>query len=97
MANADKLWEVVQSLWPVDEKWQTIGQIEALAPKGTAGINNSSSYAFAMLTLLSTFRRNFVVHEDYDAQNSINAEVVIANRNNGFWRHYLNSRIQKTY
>ncbi len=97
MANADKLWEVAQSLWPTGEKWQTIGQIESLVPKGTAGITNASSYAFAMLTMLSTFRRNFLVHEDYDAQNAINDEVVIANRNNGIWRNYLNSKVSKAF
>lgn len=95
MANADNLWEVVQSLWPINAKWQTISQIEALAPKGTAGIDNPSSYAFAMLTLLSTARRNFIIHEDHVTQNAINAEVVIANRNNGIWRLYLNSRVRK--
>lgn len=95
MANADVLWEVVQRFWPNNATWQTISQIESLVPQGTAGINNPSSYTFAMLTLLSTARRNFIVHEDYLAENAINAEVVIANRNNGIWRHYLNSRVRR--
>ena len=95
MPNADKLWNVVQDLWPINSKWQTISQIKDLAPIGTAGINNRSSYDFAMLTMLSTVRRNFVVHEQINAEKKINDEVVKTNRNNGIWRYYLNSRVQK--
>jgi hypothetical protein len=93
--NADKLWTVVQGLWPINSKWQMISQIKDLAPIRTAGIDNRSSYDFAMLTMLSTVRRNFVVHEQINAEKEINDEVVKSNRNNGIWRDYLNSRVRK--
>lgn len=95
MPNADKLWSVVQDSWPINSRWQTISQIKDLAPIGTAGIDNRSSYDFAMLTMLSTVRRNFVVHEHINTEKEINAEVVKTNRNNGIWRYHLNSRVRK--
>jgi hypothetical protein len=95
MPNADKLWDVVQDLWPINSKWQTINEIKELVPIGTAGIDNRSSYDFAMLTMLSTVRRNFFVHEHINTEKEINAEVVKTNRNNGIWRYHLNSRVRK--
>lgn len=96
MSNADKLWDVVQNAWPVDTQWLTIGQVAALAPKGTEDINNHSSYDFAMLTLLSTARRTYVVHQDNAAQEAIDAHVVRANRNNGIWKTYLSSNVRRS-
>ncbi|MGD9365696.1 MAG: hypothetical protein PVH87_08385 [Desulfobacteraceae bacterium] len=93
--NADKLWDVVKDLWPVNSQWQTIDEIKELAPIGTAGIGNRSSYDFAMLTMLSTVRRNYIVHEQINAEKEINDEVVKTNRNNGIWRYHLNSRVRK--
>ena len=93
--NVEKLWDVVKDLWPKNSQWQTIGDIKGLAPIGTAGIDNRSSYDFAMLTMLSTVRRNFVVHEKIITEKEINDEIVKTNRNNGIWRYHLNSRVRK--
>jgi hypothetical protein len=95
MPNADKLWNVVQNAWPVDAQWLTIDQVAALAPKGTEGINNHSSYDFAVLTMLSTARRNYIVHQDSAAQEAIDDHVVRANRNNGIWKRYPASKVRR--
>ena len=97
MANADILWEFISGNWPEESKWTTIDQIESIAPLETAGITKPSSYAFAMLTLLSTVRRDFIIHEDTEAENAINDEIIKTNRNNGIWRHYPKSRVRKKH
>ncbi|MCB2141089.1 hypothetical protein KQH27_00110 [bacterium] len=97
MPNADKLWTVVQSLWPINDEWLTIDEIMGLAPIKTAGINNRSSYDFAMLTMVSTVRRDFIVHENTITESAINDELIKTNRNNGIWRKFLNSRVRKKH
>jgi hypothetical protein len=97
MANADILWEFISNNWPENSEWIKIGQIESIAPLKTAGIINPSSYAFAMLTLLSTVRRDFIIHEDTEAEKAINDEIIKTNRNNAIWRHYPKSRVRKKH
>lgn len=95
MANADLLWKVVSELWPSHSKSLTIAQVVDLVPLGTEGITNRSSYDFAVLTMLSTVRRSFVLHCDQVAKESIDNEVVIVNRNNGIWKLYRNSEVKR--
>jgi hypothetical protein len=95
MANADLLWLEVISKWPEGTDRLKISSIAELAPIGTADISNRSSYDFAMLTLLSTQRRDFIVHDDHAAKQAIDNEVLETNRNNGIWRNYLGSFVRK--
>jgi hypothetical protein len=94
MPNADNLWQFVLGGWPANRQTLTIADVENIAPLGTAGINNRSSYDFAMLTMLSTNRRNYIRHLNLAALEAINAEIILANRNNGIWRHYLEAEIE---
>lgn len=94
MPNADLLWNVIDENWPREQKWITIAQAEMYAPRGTAGVDIRASYDFAMLTMLSD-RRTYIIHDDLEAENAINGEVHIANRNNGIWRQFSESRIRR--
>ena len=96
MANADILWNVTNANWPNETIWLTIGQVIALAPIGTNGINNRSTYDFAILTMLSTVRRNYVIHRNPAAQAAIDGQIVLTNRNNGIWRQWLNAQVRKS-
>ena len=95
VANADRLWGVLQGEWPENEVWLTIEKIQQLIPKGTENIDNYGSYNFAMLTLLSTNHRKFIVYEDKAVEQPINEEVAKTNRNNGIWRHHSNARVKR--
>jgi hypothetical protein len=95
MANADKLWEVLNKLWPSNKEWLTLEEIYQLIPIGTEDIDNLSSYDFAMLTLLSTSRRKFLEHKDELVEAVISDEVVKVNRNNGIWRKHLQAKVKK--
>lgn len=94
MPNADILWQTLSANWPMDRGAITIREAEQIAPQGTGGVTNRSSYDFAMLTLLSN-RRTYIRHLDAGASDSINGEVHIANRNNGIWRHFYESEIER--
>ncbi|MBM3240595.1 hypothetical protein FJZ31_30290 [Candidatus Poribacteria bacterium] len=96
MANADILWNVINANWPNETTWLTIGQVIALAPIGTNDISNRSTYDFAILTMLSTVRRNYVIHRNPAAQAAIDGQIVLTNRNNGIWRQWLNAQVRKT-
>ena len=94
MANADLLWRNLNRDWPADKKCITIGEAVSLIPLGSEHITKSSSYQFAILTLLSC-RRNFVDHKDIFAKNAINSEVKKNNRRNYIWNNFLESEIYK--
>lgn len=88
MANADRLWEIVNSQWPKNIEYLTIRQVTNFVPIGSAEVVNRAAYDFAILTMLSTVRRNFVQYEDKAIEEVVNNEVLTTNRNNGIWRQH---------
>ena len=96
MPNADILWNALSQNWPEKKEWLTIEELTCIIPEGTAGIENRSSYDFAILTLLSTIRRpDYFTHEDPAVEKVINDEVTTTNRNNGIWSGYMRSRVAR--
>lgn len=104
-SKADKLWQLLATRWPETQEWLAIEEVSQLIPfhpgkdrsdpEVHAIAGNRSTYDFCVLTLLSTHRRNYVVHEDLDTETSINFEVVKARRNNGYWRRLSRYKVRR--
>ena len=94
--NADCLWRVIDAAWPPEREWLSLSEVAELAPyrvgpigavrTGGHGIHHKSSYEFAMLTVLCTLRRNYVEHQDPEADRALGDELGLTNRNNGIWK-----------
>ncbi len=104
-SKADKLWRLLATRWPETQEWLAIEEISQLIPFNPgkdrcdpevhAIAGNRSTYDFCVLTLLSTHRRNYVVHEDVDTEMALNFEVVKPRRNNGYWRRLSRFKVRR--
>ena len=45
--------------------------------------------------MLSTVRRNYLIHGNPVVQTAINTEIIKTNRNNGLWKNYMGSTVRK--
>jgi 5-methylcytosine-specific restriction enzyme A len=98
--NADKLF--VCFLMEIEKrgidtkKSFTIAEISDLVPKGTAGVNNNSTYGFSIMSMLSGQKqRDYFIFENSNLRDEFTA---VCNNNhdrdNYFWKkHYLNERL----
>lgn len=99
--NADKLF--VSFLVKVEEQGKditktfTIQEITNIIPKGTAGINNYSTYGFSIMSMLSGQKsRDYFIFENKELRDEFTS---ICNNNfdrdNYYWKkHYLNERVR---
>lgn len=99
--NADKLF--VSFLLEVEKrkidiyKEFTIEEITSLVPRGTAGINNYSTYGFSIMSMFGSQRyRNYFMFENSNLQDEF---TLICNNNhdrdNYYWKkHYLLERVK---
>jgi 5-methylcytosine-specific restriction enzyme A len=99
--NADKLF--VSFLMEVEEqrkditKTFTIKEIANIIPRGTAGINNNSTYGFSFMSMLSGQKNrdyfifyNVVLRDKFTSICNNNYD-----RDNYYWKkHYLNERVR---
>jgi 5-methylcytosine-specific restriction protein A len=97
--NADMLF--VSLLMEIEKqeinihKSLTISDIPKLIPKGTAGVDNPSTYPFSILSMLSgQNHRDYFVFENADLRDEFTKVAQKSDRDNYYWlKEYPNEKL----
>lgn len=98
--NADKLFisfllEIEKNKVNIRKEF-TIEEIVNLIPKGTAGINNYSTYGFSIMSMFSNQRdRDYFIFANSNLQDKFTAICNNHDRDNYYWKKYhLNEKVK---
>lgn len=95
--NADKLFkaflEKVENQEMTPTKVFTVKEITEMIPRGSAGVNNHSTYGFSIMSMFGNQKgRDYFIFDDFDTTKLFTDLCNNSDRDNYAWRKYYMSK-----